>query len=109
MHFSGCSASCAQPQIADVGFRGETAHSGEEIVQGVDVGLGGSLGTDAAFIDWVEGAKPVGEVPDALVRLVGRYRAERRAGEAFHQWCRRLPNAELRATLAAGSPQGEAP
>jgi ferredoxin-nitrite reductase len=109
MHFSGCSASCAQPQIADVGFRGETAHSGEEIVEGVDVGLGGSLGTDAAFIDWVEGAKPVGEVPDALVRLVGRYRAERRAGEAFHQWCRRLPNAELRATLAAGSPQGEAP
>jgi ferredoxin-nitrite reductase len=109
MHFSGCSASCAQPQIADIGFRGETAHSGDAIVEGVDVGLGGSLGTDAAFIDWVEGAKPVDEVPDALVRLVGRYRAERHAGEAFHQWCRRLPNAELRAALAAGSPQGEAP
>jgi ferredoxin-nitrite reductase len=108
MHFSGCSASCAQPQIADVGFRGETAHSGDAIVEGVDVGLGGSLGTDAAFIDWVEGAKPVDEVPDALVRLVGRYRAERRDGEAFHQWCRRLPNTELRATLGAGSPNGEA-
>src|SRR5215218_3798137 len=25
MHFSGCSASCAQPQIGDIGFRGETA------------------------------------------------------------------------------------
>jgi ferredoxin-nitrite reductase len=108
MHFSGCSASCAQPQIADVGFRGETAHRGDAIVEGVDVGLGGSLGTDAAFIDWVEGAKPVDEVPDALVRLVGRYRAERRDGEAFHQWCRRLPNTELRATLGAGSPHGEA-
>ncbi|MEF8884751.1 MAG: ferredoxin--nitrite reductase, partial [Haloarculaceae archaeon] len=24
MHMSGCSASCAQPQIADIGFRGET-------------------------------------------------------------------------------------
>ena len=109
MHFSGCSASCAQPQIADVGFRGETAHRGDAIVEGVDIGLGGSLGTDAAFIDWVEGAKPVDEVPGALVRLVGRYRAERRAGEAFHQWCRRLPNAELRATLGAGPPpHGEA-
>jgi ferredoxin-nitrite reductase len=108
MHFSGCSASCAQPQIADVGFRGETAHRGDAIVEGVDIGLGGSLGTDAAFIDWVEGAKPVDEVPDALVGLVGRYRAERGAGEAFHQWCRRLPNAELRATLDAGSPHGEA-
>jgi ferredoxin-nitrite reductase len=108
MHFSGCSASCAQPQIADVGFRGETAHRGDAIVEGVDVGLGGSLGTDAAFIDWVEGARPVDEVPDALVRLVGRWRAERRDGEAFHQWCRRVPNAELRATLRAGSPDGEA-
>jgi ferredoxin-nitrite reductase len=108
MHFSGCSASCAQPQIADVGFRGETAHRGDAIVEGVDIGLGGSLGTDAAFIDWVEGARPVDEVPDALVRLVGRWRAERRDGEAFHQWCRRVPNAELRATLRAGSPDGEA-
>jgi ferredoxin-nitrite reductase len=71
-------------------------------VEAVDVGLGGSLGTDAAFIDWVEGAKPVSEVPDALVDLVNRYRTERRDGEAFHQWARRLPNAQLRATLQGG-------
>jgi ferredoxin-nitrite reductase len=102
MHFSGCSASCAQPQIADIGFRGETAHHDGAIVEAVDVGLGGSLGTDAAFIDWVEGAKPVSEVPDALVDLVNRYRTERRDGEAFHQWARRLPNAQLRATLQGG-------
>jgi ferredoxin-nitrite reductase len=103
MHFSGCSASCAQPQIADVGFRGETAHTDGEIVEGVDIGLGGSLGTDAAFIDWVEGAKPVGEVPDALVAVVTRYQEERREGERFHEWARRTPNAELRATLNGGA------
>jgi ferredoxin-nitrite reductase len=102
MHFSGCPASCAQPQIADIGFRGETAHRGDQIREAVDIGLGGSLGTDAAFVDWVEGAKPVDEVPEALVGLVTRYRAERRDGEAFHQWARRLPNAELRATLRGG-------
>jgi len=99
MHFSGCSASCAQPQIADIGFRGETAHLPDAIVEGVDIGLGGSLGADAAFIDWVEGAKPVDEVPAALVGLLERFRAERRDGERFHEWCRRTPNAELRATL----------
>jgi len=104
MHFSGCSASCAQPQIADIGFRGETADGGERIVEAVDIGLGGSLGTDAAFIDWVEGAKPVDEVPEALVGLVARFRAERRAGERFHEWCRRTPNAELRATLQGATP-----
>ena len=99
MHFSGCPASCAQPQIADIGFRGETAHRDDQILEAVDIGLGGSLGTDAAFVDWVEGAKPVDEVPEALAALLTRYRAGRRDGEAFHQWARRLPNDELRATL----------
>ena len=66
MHFSGCSASCAQPQIADIGFRGDIAHVDEHIEEAVDIGLGGSLGPDAAFIDWVAGAMPVDRVPDAL-------------------------------------------
>jgi ferredoxin-nitrite reductase len=104
MHFSGCPASCAQPQIADIGFRGETGHRDDQILEAVDIGLGGSLGTDAAFGDWVEGAKPVDEVPEALADLLTRYRAERRDGEAFHQWARRLPNAELRATLQGRRP-----
>ncbi|HYY81951.1 MAG TPA: ferredoxin--nitrite reductase, partial [Actinomycetes bacterium] len=99
LHVSGCSASCAQPQIADIGFRGEVAHRGEQIVEAVDIGLGGSLGADAAFIDWVEGGKPADEAPAALRALLERYRAERRDGERFHQWCRRLPNGQLRATL----------
>ena len=99
MHFSGCSASCAQPQIGDIGFRGETAKTRDAIVEGVDIGLGGSLGKDAAFIDWVEGAKPVGEVPDALVAVFEQFEEERREGERFHEWARRKRNAELREAL----------
>jgi ferredoxin-nitrite reductase len=99
MHFSGCSASCAQPQIADIGFRGDLAHVDQHIEEAVDVGLGGSLGPDAAFIDWVSGAMPVRRVPDALVRVVERYRREAREGEAFYSWARRTPNDELRRTL----------
>jgi ferredoxin-nitrite reductase len=99
MHFSGCSASCAQPQIGDIGFRGETAKTREAIVEGVDVGLGGSLGKDAAFIDWVEGSKPTEEVPDALVAVFEKFEEERREGERFHEWARRKRNAELREAL----------
>jgi ferredoxin-nitrite reductase len=99
MHFSGCSASCAQPQIGDIGFRGETAKTRDAIVEGVDIGLGGSLGKDAAFIDWVEGAKPAGEVPDALVSVFERFEEERREDERFHEWARRKQNAELRKAL----------
>jgi ferredoxin-nitrite reductase len=99
LHFSGCPASCAQPQIADIGFRGETAHLPDRISEAVDIGLGGSLGTEAGFIDWVEGAKPIDDVPDALVRVLRRYRAERGPDEPFHRWSRRVANADLRTTL----------
>jgi ferredoxin-nitrite reductase len=100
MHFSGCSASCAQPQIADIGFRGDTAHVGEHIVEAVDIGMGGSLGRDAGFIDWIENARPVVDVPEALLRVVRRFHKERRTGEAFYNWARRTSNDELRASLA---------
>jgi ferredoxin-nitrite reductase len=100
MHFSGCSASCAQPQIADIGFRGETAHLDGAIVEAVDVGLGGSLGVDAGFVDWVLGAVPVELVPDALARLVAAFADDRRDGEPFHAWSRRHEPDELR--LIAG-------
>jgi ferredoxin-nitrite reductase len=104
MHFSGCSASCAQPQIGDIGFRGETAKKDDALVEGVDIGLGGSLGKDAAFIDWVEGAKPADEVPDALVSIFERFKEERREGERFHEWARRQRNGELRETLRGLTP-----
>ncbi|MHB1717390.1 MAG: hypothetical protein ACYCV5_08715, partial [Acidimicrobiales bacterium] len=100
MHFSGCSASCAQPQIADIGFRGDVAQVGDHLTEAVDIGLGGSLGSTPGFIDWIEHARPVDEVPDALVRVVRRYHSERRAGEPFFSWARRVPNDDLRHVLA---------
>jgi len=106
MHFSGCSASCAQPQIGDVGFRGETAKTKDALVEGVDIGLGGSLGRDAAFIDWVEGAKPAEDVPDALAAVFEKFKDERREGERFHEWARRRQNKDLRAALRSAGKNG---
>ncbi|MDA8284135.1 MAG: ferredoxin--nitrite reductase [Actinomycetota bacterium] len=103
MHFSGCSASCAQPQIADIGFRGDTAHVGDRIVEAVDVSLGGSLGEDAAFGDWLVGALPVDDVPAALGALVDRFVAGRRPDEPLHTWARRHPTTELRTLLDDGN------
>ena len=99
MHFSGCSASCAQPQIADIGLRGDVAHVGEHIEEAVDIGLGGSLGPDAAFIDWVAGAVPVDTAPAALSNLLVRFAGERRSDEPFYAWARRVDNAELRSIM----------
>ncbi|HET7323777.1 MAG TPA: ferredoxin--nitrite reductase, partial [Halococcus sp.] len=106
MHMSGCSASCAQPQIADIGFRGETVkvdgdenstnEEGDNIVEGMDFGLGGSLGADNEFIDWVETAVPANAVIPAIERLFAAYVEERNDGERFYSWCRRAGNDRLR-------------
>jgi ferredoxin-nitrite reductase len=99
LQFSGCSASCAQPQVADIGFRGALAHVEEHIEEAVDIGLGGSLGPDAAFVDWLVGSVPVRAVPEAMLRLATRYQAERQPDEPFHTWARRTEPDELRSTL----------
>ncbi|MGH9169810.1 MAG: nitrite/sulfite reductase [Acidimicrobiales bacterium] len=102
MHFSGCPASCAQPQIADIGFRGETAHVADQIVEAVDISFGGSLGIDAGFGEWAAGALPVGDVADSIGRVVERYLSERRPLERFHEWSRRSPRESLQLTLNGG-------
>ena len=112
MHMSGCSASCAQPQIADIGFRGETVkveasdvdapspnEEGDAIVAGMDFGLGGALGTDNEFLDWVETAVPAMAVLPALERLFEAYAAERMEDERFYQWTRRVENGRLRSIM----------
>jgi ferredoxin-nitrite reductase len=109
MHMSGCSASCAQPQIADIGFRGETVQiddpegttneEGDNIVEGMDFGLGGALGADNEFIDWVETAVPAQAVVPALEELFAVYTEEREAGERFYQWTRQVGNDRLRSIM----------
>ncbi len=99
LHVSGCSASCAQPQIADIGLRGATAERHGRMVEAVDIGVGGSLGLDAAFVDWVDGGRPVDELGSALAGLVRRYRDDRRPGETLATWARRTPAPAVRAAL----------
>ncbi|MFB6120445.1 MAG: nitrite/sulfite reductase [Halobacteriaceae archaeon] len=112
MHMSGCSASCAQPQIADIGFRGETVQVGEEsvpgdadredhqrLVEGMDFGLGGALGADNEFIDWVENAVPAESVIPALEELFDVYADERSESERFYEWCREVGNDRLRSIM----------
>ena len=84
IHLSGCSASCAQPQVADVGLRGAVHKSERSLVEAYDVGLGGALGPEAGFIDWVEGAVPADELDAAILRTVRAYDAGRDGNESLH-------------------------
>lgn len=48
MHWTGCPNSCGQVQVADIGFMGcMTRDTNGKVVEGVDVYLGGRIGSDS--------------------------------------------------------------
>jgi len=103
IHYSGCSASCAQPQIADIGLRGDTAHVGDAIVEAVDIALGGSLGLDAAFAKWVIGALDANELVPTISTVLDAFLEERRDDERFHAWVRRATAEDIAANALSMS------
>ncbi|MBX0288084.1 nitrite/sulfite reductase [Haloarcula salinisoli] len=86
IHLSGCTASCAQPQIADVSLRGMKTRKDGEPVEALDIGLGGGLGEDPRFADWVEMRVPADEVPGAIKNLVNSFKELREDGETFRDF-----------------------
>ncbi|MCU4741316.1 rhodanese-like domain-containing protein [Natronoglomus mannanivorans] len=102
LHMSGCSASCAQPQIADIGLRGEVYRDDSRTTEAVDVGLGGDLGA-GEFVDWVAGKVPVETIPAAVERLVLAYDTSRRPDESVTDWTDRIPDHELRGILSGAT------
>ncbi len=98
MHISGCSASCAQPQIADIGIRGEIYRNETTTGEAADIGLGGDLGA-GRFISWVAGQLPIEEVPVGIEQLIEAYHAERADDESLAAWIDRQPIDELSRTF----------
>jgi ferredoxin-nitrite reductase len=86
IHLSGCTASCAQPQIADVSLRGMKTRKDGEPVEALDIGLGGGLGDDPRFADWVELRVPADEVPGAIKNLVENFKSHRADDETFRDF-----------------------
>ncbi len=86
IHLSGCTASCAQPQIADVSLRGMKTRKDGEPVEALDIGLGGGLGEDPRFADWVEMRVPADEVPGAIKNLVENFKERREDDETFREF-----------------------
>jgi ferredoxin-nitrite reductase len=86
IHLSGCTASCAQPQIADISLRGMKTRKDGEPVEAFDIGLGGGLGENPRFADWVAMRVPADEVPGAIRNLVQTFKTKREDGESFRDF-----------------------
>lgn len=93
INISGCTNSCGQHHISDIGFQGVERRAHGASGPGYQMLLGGRVGqTEIEF-----GAKalrlPARRAADATVAVVGRFAAERDAGERFDQWLDRAGGA----------------
>ena len=97
IHLSGCTASCAQPQIADISLRGMKTRKDGDPVEAFDIGLGGGLGENPQFADWVTQRVPADEVPGAIRNLLANFEAERDDGQSFRDFVAERDEDELQA------------
>ncbi|ELY78545.1 nitrite/sulfite reductase [Natrinema pallidum] len=77
MHYSGCTADCGQAMTADIGLQGMRARKDGEMVEAFDIGVGGGVGENPSFIDWVQQRVPADEAPGAIRNLLEAYAAHR--------------------------------
>ncbi len=70
MHWSGCPAGCGNHSTADIGLLGKNAKIGDEIVDAVDVFVGGRSGPDAKAGTRLLEDVPCRELPAVLERLI---------------------------------------
>ncbi|XP_055815821.1 ferredoxin--nitrite reductase, chloroplastic-like [Solanum dulcamara] len=86
MHWTGCPNTCAQVQVADIGFMGcLTRDKDKKTVEGADVFLGGRIGSDSHLGEVYKKAVPCDElvplIVDLLVKNFGAVPREREETE----------------------------
>ncbi|WP_058366976.1 nitrite/sulfite reductase [Haloparvum sedimenti] len=86
IHMSGCTADCGQAMTADIGMQGMRARKDGEMVEAMDVGVGGGVGAEPVFIEWVHQRVPADEVPGLVADLVAAFAALREEGQTFREW-----------------------
>jgi len=86
INISGCTNSCGQHHIADIGFNGAERRAHGKSAPGYQMLLGGYVGEEK--IEFGEKAMrlPAKAAPEAVVRIVRRFNDERTAGETFRSW-----------------------
>ena len=70
IHWSGCPNSCAQPQVADIGFTGCKARKDGKVVDGVDIYMGGTVGKDAHLGTCVMEKVPCEDLHEVVGKLL---------------------------------------
>ena len=93
-NISGCTNSCGQHHIADIGFFGAERRAHGRSAPGYQMLLGGYVGQEQIEFAKTALRVPAKAAPEATVRVVRRYSEERELGEQFQQWLERSGGAK---------------
>ena len=86
---SGCPNSCGQHHVADIGFFGTNKRVGERDIPSYQVLVGGSPEAGREYGIQI-GRIPAKNAPEAFRTIVETYVRDRRGGERFYEFVRRL-------------------
>jgi sulfite reductase beta subunit-like hemoprotein len=95
INISGCTNSCGQHHISDIGFHGAERRAHGRPAPGYQLLLGGHVGNTEIEFGHRALRLPAKAAAEATVRLVGRFADERQPGEAFPVWLERVGGAKV--------------
>jgi sulfite reductase (ferredoxin) len=93
VNISGCTNSCGQHHIADIGFFGAERRAHGRAAPGYQMLLGGKVAETEIEFGQKALRLPARNAAQATVQVVGRFAAEREAGETFASWLERAGGA----------------
>jgi len=99
VNISGCTNSCGQHHISDIGFVGLERRAHGRAAPGYQMLLGGRVGHTEINFGQKAVKLPAKRASEAVVRVVGKFAEEREAGETFGQWLDRSGGAAGVGTL----------
>ncbi|MET0904286.1 MAG: nitrite/sulfite reductase, partial [Acidimicrobiales bacterium] len=85
-NISGCTNSCGQHHISDIGFFGAERRAHGQSAPGYQLVLGGYVGQEKVHFGEKALRLPAKNAPEAVVRVVRRFNDEREPGEVFRSW-----------------------
>ncbi len=99
INISGCTNSCGQHHISDIGFLGIERRAHGKSAPGYQMLLGGHLGNMEIAFGEKASKLPAKAAAEGVVRVVGKFASERTAGETFSDWLGRSGGAAGVGTL----------
>ncbi len=100
LHVTGCTNSCGQAWIADIGLEGKKMKKDGRLVDAFYFCVGGSVGEYAGVARQIGYRAAAEDCPEAIERLLRGYLRKRGDGESLRAYFRRTTDAELREDLA---------